>query len=387
MKNLKEHIFTPGPTHIPARVFGAMAQSTLHHRTEAFERVFDSAKRRYSALVGGDHETIFLASSGTGAMEAALANTMKAGEKVIYVNAGKFGERWGDIAKALELNAVEIFAESGTTPPLETISETVKKHADARVFCVQYTESSTALLHPVPEIAQLVRSIAPQMLIVVDAISAVGTLDIPLDKLPIDILIGASQKALMNPPGLSILSIHKRAWDVIDSVPRRSLYFNLPLERSAHKKSTSAWTPVMNIILGLDCSLEMLEAEGKERAFRRHAIAAEAARAGIAALGLPLLSPNNPAPGVTAARLPASVDAEKVRATIFERYGLQLAGGQEELKGRIIRIGHMGYMNAFDALVALSGLELGLAACGHTVAAGTAVAAAQQVISKHGGVS
>lgn len=387
MKNLKEHIFTPGPTHIPARVFAAMAQSTLHHRTETFERVFESAKRRYQSLVGGEHETIFLASSGSGAMEAALANSTKSGDKVIYVNAGKFGERWGDISQALSLNAVEIRAESGSSPALNVIEETVRQNLDARAFCVQYTESSTALLHPVPEISALVHKIAPQMLVIVDAISAVGTLDIPLDKLPIDILIGASQKALMLPPGLSILSINKRGWEAIEAVPRRSLYFNLPLERAAHKKSTSAWTPAMNIILGLDCSLEMIEAEGKERAFKRHAVAAEAARAGIAALSLELLSPKYPAPGVTAALIPSSIDGEKVRSAIFDQYGMQMAGGQEELKGRIIRIGHMGYMNAFDMLIALSGLELGLLAAGYALKPGAAVAAAQAVIAKNGGVA
>ena len=225
------------------------------------------------------------------------------------------------------------------------------------------------------------------MLIIVDAISAIATLDIPLATLPIDILVGASQKALMLPPGLSILSINKRAWDVIDSIPRHSLYFNLPLERKFHQKSTSAWTPAMNIILGLDCTLRMLEEEGKENVFRRHAIAAEATRAGLTALGLSLLSPHNPAPGVTAAKLPSTIDGEKARVHMYDKFGLLIAGGQEELKGKIIRIGHMGYMNAFDSLIALSALEMSLAHHGYSLTPGTAVKSAQEVIARNGSVA
>lgn len=387
MKNLKEHLFTPGPTHIPAQVFAAMAQSTLHHRTERFEQIFDSARKQYSAMLGGEHETIFLASSGSGAMEAALINAVQPGEKIIYINGGKFGERWGDIAKALGLIAIEILAEPGTSPDPDTIATVVKEHHDARAFCVQYTESSSATLHPVPKISEQVHALAPEMLIVVDAISAVATLDIPLGKLPIDILVGASQKALMLPPGLAMLSINQRAWKVIESIPRRSLYFNLPEERKAHKKSTSAWTPAMNIILGLDCSLRLLNEEGLGHVYQRHAIAAEATRAGLSALGLPLLAPRFPAPGVTAALLPADIDAEKVREHLFSHYGMQIAGGQDKLKGRIIRIGHMGYMNAFDVITALSGLEMTLDTFKFSFERGSSLKAAQDVIIRHGGLS
>ena len=383
---IKQHLFTPGPTHIPPQVFAAMAQPTLHHRTEAFERVFDSAKKGYSTLVGGDHETIFLASSGSGAMEAALTNAVKPGEKIIYINAGKFGERWGDISRALSIEAIQIFAEAGQSPELSIIADVVKNNLDARAFCVQYTESSTALLHPVPEISRLVHQLAPEMLIFVDAISAVATLDIPLAQLPIDILIGASQKALMLPPGLAILSISARAWNVIESIPRRSLYFDLPLERKVHKKSTSAWTPAMNIILGLDCSLKMLQEEGLMQTYKRHSIAAEVARAGLTSLNLKLLSEHYPAPGVTAAILPNNIDAEKVREKLVADFAIQIAGGQDELKGKIIRIGHMGYMTAFDVITALSALEIVLKKFGHKFTTGCSLMAAQQVLESHGGI-
>ncbi len=386
MKTIKQHLCTPGPTEIPPQVFAAMGQPTLHHRTPVFERIFKSALERYQSMLGGEHETIFLACSGSGAMEASLANAVKAGDTIIYVNAGKFGERWGEIGQALALKTIEIKAVSGTSPTLEVIERTLRAHPEAKAFCVQYTESSTALLHPVPEISALVKRVAPEMLILVDAISALATLEIPLAKLPIDILIGASQKALMLPPGLAMISISPRAWDIIEANPRRSLYFDLPLERKAHKKSTSAWTPAMNIICGLESSLTMLADEGFDNVYRRHAIAAEAARSGILALGLTLLSPDHPAPGVTAALVPDKIDGEKMRDFIFANCGIQLAGGQEELKGRIIRIGHMGYMNAFDVLVALSGIELGLEKFGHTFERGVAVRAAQQVVAMHGGV-
>lgn len=384
MAPFKEHLFTPGPTHIPLRVFEAMARPTLHHRTETFRKIFRSALDGMKWLVESPNDPIFLASTGTGAMEAALTNTCVAGDTIISVNAGKFGERWKEIGDRLGLTTIEIKAPSGSSPDLHEIEAVVRKHPQAKAFCVQYCESSTAVLHPVPEICAVVRKAAPGMLTVVDAISALATLPISLRELPVDILVGASQKALSLPPGLSMLFLSDRAWEIVDRTPPRSLYFDLRVERSSHSKDTTAWTPAMNIILGLNATIAALREEGLEKTYARHRCASQAAVAGFQALGLEILGGPFAAPSLTAAFTPESVDAEKLRSHMVSHSGIRIAGGQDELKGRIVRIGHMGYMNYFDVLTALSGLEISLRAFGQKITPGSAVSAALAAIGSNG---
>lgn len=377
---LKEHLLTPGPTQIPLRVLQAMSQPQIHHRTKDFEKIFRATLDGFKWLVESDNDPVFLACTGTGAMEAALLNSCDPGDKVIVINAGKFGERWSKIAARLGLKTVEITAAAGESPTLEQIEKAVRANADAKALCVQYCETSTAVMHPVPTIGAALQKTAPDMLYIVDAVSALGTLSISMKKDHIDILVAGSQKGLMLPPGLAMLTLSERAWQRAEKVKSRSFYFDLLSERKAHRQDTTAWTPAISIILGLHESLQLFREEGLENVFARHRTVAKAVRSAMEALGLTLLGASFPSPGVTAAFVPAGMDADKLRSALLAASGVRIAGGQDELQGKIIRVGHMGYVDTTEIIGALGALELGLKLCGHVVTLGSGVAAALEVI-------
>lgn len=372
----KDRLLTPGPTEIPLRIFKAMQQPMMHHRTESFRRLFVAVQDGLKELMRAPNRPILLAGSGTAAMEAALLNTVSPGDTIIVLNGGKFGERWLDLAGKLELNAVEIVVPWGETVDDATLERVLRANPAAKLFCMQYCETSTAILHPVPEITAQVKRIAPECLTVVDAISAIGSLPIHLDRSAIDILVGALHKAFMLPPGLALLFMNDTAWRTVAGHKTRSLYFNLQIEREMQEKGTTAWTPALNHILGLAESLAMIREEGVDNFYARHAQLSTMARAGLGALGLKLLPERHPSPGVSAAFTPSAIDAEKLRGIMRERWQVRIAGGQDRFKGKIIRIGHMGQIDGFDILSVLAALELGLNAMGHAVELGTSGAAA-----------
>jgi serine---pyruvate transaminase len=359
-RSMKEYLFTPGPTSIPDRIFSAMAKGTMHHRTKEFESEFVEALKGIQWLTGASETPILLAASGTGAMEASLLNVVSPGDKVMVINAGVFGERWVKICQKLGLVPIELKAPPGESVPLHDIEEALKANPDTKAFAVQYTETSTTVNHPVPEIGAVLRKNAPDVLYFVDAVSSLATIPISLPKLGIDVLVGGSQKGLMLPPGLSMVVMSARAWAAVRSKKSRTLYFDLLAERSAHEKGTTAWTPAMNLILGLNETFRMFKEEGIENVYKRHAELAKAARQALKALGFKLLTEKYPSTGVTGAYPPGEVDAEKLRETIQRDSGVKIAGGQDQLKGKIIRIGHMGYVNRFDILTAISSIELAL---------------------------
>jgi aspartate aminotransferase-like enzyme len=379
----KEILLTPGPTSIPSRIFNAMNAATMHHRTDAFKQIFNEALQGLQWLLDADATPIFLASSGSGAMEAALVNTCQPGDKVVVMHAGIFGERWLKIAQRFELEVVSISAPYGESPELSQIEEVLRKNPDAKAFCVQYSETSTTALHPVGSYAALLRRSNPDCLFIVDAISALVTTPVSVKEFDIDILVGASQKALMLPPGLSFLALSTRAWQRVEKTKRRCFYWDLLSERDSHAKGTTAWTPAMNIILGLAESIRMLREEGIEKVYARHQELAQATRAGIAALGLQALAPRFPATGVSGAHTPAGMDADQLRGIMLKEFGVRIAGGQASLKGKIIRIGHMGYVSRCDILGALGALEFALGRMGIKSPAGAGAAAALAVFSRN----
>ena len=377
----KEYLLTPGPTWVPDRIFAAMQRPTMHHRTAEFEREFQEAIEGIKWLTGGLETPVLLASSGTGAMEAALLNALAPGDKLLVLNAGVFGKRWVNIAQRLELTPVELKAEPGDSAPLPQIEEELRRHPDVKAFCVQYVETSTTVLHPVPQIAEIVRAYAPDCLFVVDAVSALATLDIPVEKLGIDVLVAGSQKGLMLPPGLALLVLSGRAWRTVEAQKRRSLYFDLPAQRTAHRKNTSAWTPALNLILGLNESLRMLREEGLAQVYARHALLARATREALRALEFKLLADQYPSPGVTGGFPPPGIAADTLRTQMLSSYGVRIAGGQAALEGKIVRIGHMGYVGPFDILTAIAALELSLSKLGR-VCLGTGTREVLRVIKE-----
>ena len=374
---IKQYLLSPGPTPIPNEVALAMSETMIHHRTPQFNKVFEEARQGLKALFGTKGDVLMLASSGTGAMEAAVSNLFSPGDKVLVINGGKFGERWLNIANAFGLDPIEVKVEWGQAVKVDAVEKQLKLHPDIQSVMLQASETSTTVLHPVKEIANLTKN-GP--LFLVDGVTAVGVLPVPLDEWGIDALITVSQKALMLPPGLGFIALSERAWQKTKKAKLPRFYFDLNLERKNQAKGSGAFTPAVSFILGLRASLNMMAREGFDRVYARHARMARATRAAATAMGLKLLAPDSPSPAATGIFLPDGLDADKVLDYLRDQMGVILAEGQDQLKGKAIRIAHVGYMGAFDVITAIAALEMALRKFGAEIPFGRGVAAAQEVL-------
>ena len=374
---IKQYLLSPGPTPIPNEVALAMSETMIHHRTPQFNQVFEEARQGLKTLFGTSGDVLMLASSGTGAMEAAVSNLFSPGDKVLIVNGGKFGERWSNIANAFGLESIEIKVEWGQAVKVDEVAKQLKLHPDIHGVMIQASETSTTVLHPVKEIAKLTKN-GP--LFLVDGVTAVGVLPVPLDEWGIDALVTGSQKALMLPPGLGFIALSERAWQKTKKAKLPRFYFDLNLERKNQAKGSGAFTPAVSLIFGLRASLSMMAREGFDRVYARHARMARATRAAATAMGLKLLAPDSPSPAATGIFLPPGIDADRVLDYLRDRMGVTLAEGQDQLKGKVIRIAHVGYMGAFDVITAIAALEMALRKFGAEIPFGRGVAAAQEVL-------
>jgi aspartate aminotransferase-like enzyme len=374
---IKQYLLSPGPTPIPNEVALAMSETMIHHRTPQFNKVFEEARQGLKTLFGTSGDVLILASSGTGAMEAAVANLFSPGDKVLVINGGKFGERWLNIANAFGLDPVEVKVEWGQAVKVDVVEKQLELHPDIKSVMIQASETSTTVLHPVKEIAKLTKN-GP--LFLVDGVTAVGVLPVPLDEWGIDALVTGSQKALMLPPGLAFIALSERAWQKTKKAKLPRFYFDLNLERKNQAKGSGAFTPAVSLIFGLRASLNMMAREGFDRVYARHARMARATRAAATAMGLKLLAPDSPSPAATGIFLPNGLDADKVLDYLRDQMGVILAEGQDQLKGKAIRIAHVGYMGAFDVITAIAALEMALRKFGAEIPFGRGVAAAQEVL-------
>ena len=374
---IKQYLLSPGPTPIPNEVALAMSETMIHHRTPQFNKVFEEARQGLKTLFGTSGDVLILASSGTGAMEAAVANLFSPGDKVLVINGGKFGERWLNIANAFGLDPVEVKVEWGQAVKVDVVEKQLELHPDIQSVMIQASETSTTVLHPVKEIAKLTKN-GP--LFLVDGVTAVGVLPVPLDEWDIDALVTGSQKALMLPPGLGFIALSERAWQKTKKAKLPRFYFDLNLERKNQAKGSGAFTPAVSLIFGLRASLNMMAREGFDRVYARHARMARATRAAATAMGLKLLAPDSPSPAATGIFLPKGLDADKVLDYLRDQMGVILAEGQDQLKGKAIRIAHVGYMGAFDVITAIAALEMALRKFGAEIPFGRGVAAAQEVL-------
>ena len=374
---IKQYLLSPGPTPIPNEVALAMSETMIHHRTPQFNKVFEEARQGLKTLFGTSGDVLVLASSGTGAMEAAIANLFSPGDKVLVINGGKFGERWLNIANAFGLDPIEVKVEWGQAVKVDVVEKQLKLHPDIKSVMIQASETSTTVLHPVKEIAKLTKN-GP--LFLVDGVTAVGVLPVPLDEWGIDALVTGSQKALMLPPGLGFIALSERAWQKTKKAKLPRFYFDLNLERKNQAKGSGAFTPAVSLIFGLRASLNMMAREGFDRVYARHARMARATRAAATAMGLKLLAPDSPSPAATGIFLPKGLDADKVLDYLRDQMGVILAEGQDQLKGKAIRIAHVGYMGAFDVITAIAALEMALRKFGAEIPFGRGVAAAQEVL-------
>jgi len=341
-------LFTPGPTPVPQNVRNAMGDETMHHRTPEFEAIFEKTRTHLFNLFKTD-EVIMLSSSGTGAMEAAVINLCH--NTLLNVNSGKFGERFGKIAKANGLGSIEIKNEWDTPVSVESVEELVKNNPNIDAIAVQVSESAGGLRHPVEEIASRVKEINPNIMIIADGITAVGVEQI--DVTNIDCLIAGSQKALMLPPGLSILGLSNNAIEKIGA--GKGYYLNLASEIKSQRKNTTAYTAATTLIIGLLEVLETIESDGGvEKLYEVTSLRAQAVKSALEAIGLHVY-PTTPAKSMTTID---DKDAAKIRTALKEEFSVNVAGGQDHLKGKIFRINQMGLIPVYEMVWVVNSVEL-----------------------------
>ena len=375
---MKRYLLAPGPTPIPPEVLQAMAQPIIHHRTPEYESLFADVRRDLRLLFQSKNEVLMFAASGTGAMEAAVVNTLSPGDQVIVIRGGKFGERWAEICEAYGLRVLPVDVPYGKSVNPAAVAEVLNRAPDVKAVFATHSETSTGAVHDIQAIATIARK-TPALLIV-DAITSLGVMDLPMDAWGVDIVVAGSQKALMLPPGLAFAALSDRAWVQVPTARLPKFYFNFTAERAAIQKNQSAYTPAVSLVVGLRGSLGLILAEGLPNVFARHERLARATRAGVQALGLELFA-EHPGCACTAVKAPSGMDGGAV-VKGFRQRGITIAGGQGSMRGKIFRIAHMGYVDSFDILTALGALELVLADLGHPVTFGHAIRAAEQVLQK-----
>jgi len=376
----KYQLMAPGPTPVPADVLLAMAQPMIHHRTPQYEALFIEVRAGLKKLFQTEAEVLPLACSGTGAMEAAVVSTLSAGDTVAVIRAGKFGDRWVEISKAYGLRVIELTADFGHSVPAERVAETLRANPRVTAVLTQHSESSTGVLHDVRGYAGITRG--HDAILIVDAVSSLGIADLPMDAWGVDVVVSGSQKGLMLPPGVGFCALSGKAWAKNTTSTLPKYYFNLAEERKCVAKNEAHFTPAVSIIIGLREVLRMLDKEGIPNVFKRHDRLARATRAGVEALGLELFAKATPSPALTAVVAPKGVDSEKIVKAYAQAHNITIAGGQGEMKGKVFRLGHMGYAAEFDVIIALAALEQVLADLGQPVDFGASVGAAQKIFAE-----
>jgi aspartate aminotransferase-like enzyme len=373
---MKRYLLAPGPTPVPPAVLQAMAQPMIHHRTPEYEALFAEVRRDLRALFQCKNEVLMFAASGTGAMEGAVVNSLSPGDAALVVQGGKFGERWAEICRAYGVRVVPVDVPYGKSVDPSAVADALQRTPACKAVFATQSETSTGAVHDIRALAATVRG--TDALLVVDAITGLGVMDLPVDAWGVDIVVAGSQKALMLPPGLAFAALSDRAWERVPQARLPKFYFDFAKERKAIAGNQSAYTPAVSLVVGLRESLRLILAEGLPNVFARHDRLARATRAGVQTLGLALFA-DVPGPACTAVKSPAGIDGGAVVKGMRKR-GITIAGGQGSMKGTMFRISHMGYIDAFDVLTAIGGLEAVLADLGYPVAFGAGVGAAQHVL-------
>ncbi len=376
----KWRLLAPGPTPVPEEVLNVMALPIIHHRAPMYKELFKKVSEDLKYVFQTTNDVILFASSGTGAMESAIANSFSKGDKVLVIRGGKFGERWGELSEEYGLNPVYIDVEWGKAVKISEVETKLKEFPEIKGVLVQASETSTGVQHPIKEIASLVKD-NDNCLMIVDGITGVGVFNIETDNWGIDILVSGSQKAFMLPPGLAFLSVSEKAWKFMDNSDLPKYYFDLKKERKNLHKNQNAYTPAVSLIVGLSKVLEMIKEEGLENVFKRHELLANATRESVKALGLELFAPESPSNAVTAVKSPEGMDAQEIVKLYRDKHKITIAGGQAQAKGKIFRLAHLGYVDKFDVITSIAALEMILKELGYSFKLGSGVAKAMEVLS------
>jgi aspartate aminotransferase-like enzyme len=380
----KKYLFSPGPTMLPQDIMLKMAEPIMHHREAEYETIFEEVREGLRYLFQTENEVLVFASSGTGAMEGAVANLLSSGDKALVVRGGKFGQRWEEICHVygIEVRPIDVKWEEVVDP--EVIEDSLKEDPSIRAVFTQATETSTGVVHPIREIAEITGRYE-ETAIVVDAITGIGAIDIPMDAWNLDVVISGSQKALMLPPGLSFVALSEKAWNLVDRSDLPKYYFDFRKQLESAKKNQSTFTPAITLVIGLRESLRKIRREGLKALFARHDLLARATREAVKALGLELFAAESPSNALTAVKIPEGIGANEIKSRFFEEYGITVAGGQDQAKGKIIRIAHLGYYGRLDVIMVISALEMLLKEMGHQFELGAGVKAAEEMFIALGG--
>lgn len=372
---MKRVLFTPGPTELPHEVLEAMARPIIHHRTDEYRALFLEATRLLQEHLGTTQPVLTLSCSGSGAMEAAAINVLSPGDEAVVVEGGKFGDRWRTICQAYGITVHRVSVEWGRVATVEEVESALAAHPKVKALFVTHSETSTGALFPVHELARVAR--ARGVLSIVDAVTSFGVYDLHFDQSDLDGVVWGSQKGLMIPPGLGYVAYGPRAWAAAEKASLPRFYFNLIKARAELEKGDTPFTPAITLVLASHAAAKLMAAEGRENVFARHRRNAEGTRAAARALGLKLLA-EVPSNAVTAVIAPMGLDSGAVVKTMERRYGVKIAGGQNQLKGKIFRLGHIGYYDEGDILRMVGAFESALIDHGYAAEVGTATRAAQE---------
>jgi len=376
--SVKKYLLAPGPVPVPPNVLNAMAAPMIHHRSPDFVEVFAEVKEDLKYLYQTQSPVLILGSTGTGGMEASVTNFLSPGDKAIFVNGGKFGERWGKILSAYGINSIEIKVTWGESVDLAAVKEALDANPDAKAVYVQASETSTGVAHDVKGIAELTKN--RDAITVVDAITALGVVNMPMDEWGLDVVVSGSQKGYMLPPGLAFVGVSDKAWGLNATSTCPHFYFDLAKERKGLESNQTAYTPAVSLIVGLQEVLRMVRKETIEGVFARHERLANATREGLKAAGLDLFPVGTPSTAVTAVCAPEGIDGQDIYKTLRTKYGVTAAGGQDHLKGKVFRVAQLGYADTFDTIIAVSAIEMAIATLGGKVNLGAGVKRAQELL-------
>lgn len=376
----KNYLLTPGPTPLPPLVLEAMAKPIIHHRTPQFQAIIKEVSEGLKYIFQTKGDVYMLASSGTGAMEAAIINILSPQDTVLIVQAGKFGERWTEICNAYSIKSEVLNVEWGKAVDPEVINRKLKEDPKIKAVFTTLCETSTGVATDIKAIGAIVKN--TDAVLVVDAISGLGAIDLKTDEWNVDICVSGSQKGLMLPPGLGFITVSEKAWKKNAESKCPKYYFDLKKAKKSLACVDTPFTPAITLIIALAEVLKMIKQEGLENIFSRHKRLADATRSAAKALGLELFAPTAASDVVTAVKVPVGIDGEKLVKAMRDTYGVTIAGGQSEMKGKIFRFAHMGYMNEFDIITGISCLEKVLAQMGYKFTLGSGVKAAEEVFLK-----
>jgi aspartate aminotransferase-like enzyme len=371
----KRYLFTPGPTPVPHQVLEAMSRPIIHHRSSDFREILERCLERLGEVYRTASDVLVYTASGTGGMESAVSNLTGPGDRVVVVSSGFFGERWVGMAESFGCEVDAVAYDWGETPTADDLAGRLRELGGAKAVFLTHSETSTGVVADVQALAAVAKEAGA--LVVVDAVSSLGAVPLETDAWGLDSVISGSQKALMTPPGLATVSVSQDAWAAVQQDAPSRYYFDWTQTKERQDQFDPAFTPAVSIVVGLDVALGILLDEGLEQAFERHTRLGRACRAGVKAMGLELFSPDDDRSAVvTAINAPDGIDSSELVQTLRDRQGIVLAPGQGPLKGKVFRIGHIGYYDVFDITTALAGVELVLAELGADIERGTAITAA-----------